>query len=429
MPRWIPTLLCLCTFSVTLQASDLDRAPIHYTKAAGDNPITRLQKQIASGDIVLRFDDEHGYLPSVLDALDVPKTSQVLVFSKTSLQREKISPKTPRAIYFNDDVTIGFCFRGDVLEVTAADPTIGTAFYTLDQEPAHQPRFLRHSDNCLVCHGSSGNRGMPGHMIRSVFTDTHGFPILSAGSTRVDHSTPFEHRWGGWYVTGTHGDMHHRGNQTLTNRKFAGDTLPNPEGVNVRELQDRFTTGNYLTPHSDVVALLVLEHQGEMHNQIARATLETRMALHYQDELNKAMKEPATNEYDSVKSRIRSVGNEVVKYLLFHEEAKLTARVEGTSGFQKEFAERGPRDPQGRSLRDFDLQTRVFKYRCSYLIYSEAFDRMPSPVRDYVLDRLHKVLIGEDDSPEFAHLEAAERQAIREILLATKPNLPEYWKQ
>src|SRR5205085_11737412 len=163
--------------------------------------------------------------------------------------------------------------------------------------------------------------------------------------------SPLKERWGGWYVTGTHGDQVHMGNLVVRDRKAAGEgAIDNPDGQNVTDLKFRFTTANYLTPHSDIVALMVLEHQTEMHNRIARAALETRMALHYQAELNQALNEPARTRYDSVKSRIKGVGDELVKYLLFCDEAKLTAEVEGTSGFAAAFAARAPRDGRGRWL-------------------------------------------------------------------------------
>ena len=102
--------------------------------------------------------------------------------------------------------------------------------------------------------------------------------------------------------------------------------------------------------------------------------------------------------------------------------------ITSTPGFAKDFVRRGPRDAKGRSLRDFDLERRLFKYPCSYLIYSAAFDGMPADVREYVLRRLYEVLTGADRAPEFAHLSAADRKAILEILVATKPNLPDYWR-
>lgn len=410
------------------RASDIDRAPINYATAKADNAVTRLQHRLAEGKAKLAFEEDRGYLKSVLAELKVPVSSQVLVFSKTSLQRDRISPKTPRGIYFNDDVYVGFCLRGDVMEFAAADPDLGAVFYTLDQEPAPTPKFTRHTDNCLICHGSPVARGFPGLVVRSVFAGDDGTPHLSAGSHRTDHTSPFKERWGGWYVTGKHGAQVHMGNWVLTKKQDADDGY-DPAGQNLTDLSKRFTTAVYPSAHSDMVALMVLEHQVGMHNHITRAALETRTALHYEQELNKSLGEPPTHRFDSTTSRIKSAGDALVKYLLYSEEAALTDRVEGSSDFAKEFAARGPFDSKGRSLRDFDLNTRLFKHRCSYLVYSEAFEKMPADMKDYVYKKLYAVLTGKDSGKEFAHLPAAERRAILEILRDTKKDLPAYWKQ
>jgi hypothetical protein len=410
-------------------AADLNLPPINYDKATPENAVARLQREMSAGKAKMIHDDERGYLKSVLAALKVPVSSQVLVFSKTSLQRSRISPKTPRAIYFNDDIYIGYCVHGDVMEVSVADPALGAVFYTLDQEPAERPRFARQTEACLICHGSSSTRGIPGHLMRSVHPDRTGELILASGTYRTDDSSPFDERFGGWYVTGRHGGMKHQGNRVYRNRRDYDDPDAPAENQNVTDLKPFFTNGIHLAPHSDIVALMVLGHQTSMHNHIARATLETRSALHYQEELNKAFQEPRTTKYDSVRSRIASVGDDLLKRLLFCEEATLTAAVEGTSGFAKEFAQRGPFDKTGRSLRQFDLATRLFKYPCSFLIYSDSFDAMPAEVRDYVLRRLHDVLTGNDADKAFRHLTAADRQAILGILRDTKPNLPAYWRE
>lgn len=415
--------------AVPATAQDLNLPPIHYETATPENAITRLQKEIAAGKVKLKFEDDRGYLKSVLAALDIPESSQVLVFSKTSLQRGRITPKTPRAIYFNDDIYIGFCLRGEVMEVSVADPLLGTSFYTLDQEPAERPRFDRQTETCLICHASSATRYTPGHLVRSVHPDRQGEPILGSGSYRTDDASPIDERWGGWYVTGTHGKMKHMGNRVYRSRRDYDDPVNPPETQNITDLKPLFSTGPYLTTHSDIVALMVLGHQVVVHNRIARATLETRSALYYREELNKALKEPPTTTYDSVKSRINSAGDDLVRAMLFSEEARLEDRVAGTTGFAKEFADRGPFDRKGRSLRDFDLESRLFKYPCSFLIYSEAFDAMPSDVRDYVLRKIHGVLTGTVADKAFEHLTPADRTAILEILRDTKPNLPPYWRE
>jgi hypothetical protein len=351
----------------------------------------------------------------------------MLVFSKTSLQRHRIGPKTPRALYFNDDVYVGFCWRGDVLEVSAADPKLGTVFYTLEQEPAARPRFVRQTDNCLTCHGSSLTRGYPGHLVRSLYTDRHGLPILSLGSVRVDAATPLAERWGGWYATGTSGKQTHRGNLVLQGRPEEPPAA-NPDGVNVTDLKSRFTVANYPTPHSDLVALMVLEHQTDLHNRLTRANFETRLALHQQEEFDRILQRKTDGLSDSTARRLRSCCEPLVQGLLCSGEAKLTDKVTGTSSFAAEFAARGPRDGKGRSLRELDLQRRLFKYPCSYLIYSRAFEELPKEAKEHVYGRLWEVVSGQDNSEPFAHLTAGDRQAIREILRDTRRDLPGSWK-
>jgi hypothetical protein len=409
------------------RAADIEREPINYTRAPADNAVARLQEQIDAGRVALTHEAKLGYLRSLLHELHVPESSQVLVFSKTSMQRNRIAPATPRALYFNDDTYVGFCQRGNVLEVAAVDPHLGTVFYTLGQKPAAKPQFTRQSDVCLICHASSSNQGFPGQLLRSVYADGDGFPILSAGSFRIDQTSPLKQRWGGWYVTGTSGKQAHLGNLIVRDER-PPEQIDNAAGLNVTDLSSRFRTSAYLAGHSDIVALMVLEHQAEMHNLIGRAGFLTRIALHEEAEINKALGRPADYRSESTTSRFQSAGEPLVKYLLFSGEAQLTEKVQGTSAFAKEFVQRGPRDARGRSLRDLDLQRRLFTYPCSYLIYSAAFDALPGPVKNYVLHRLWDVLSGKDTSAEFAHLSAADRCAILEILLGTKPGLPSYWQ-
>ena len=209
-------LIGLATFAAaTASGQDIERDPINYSAATPRNAVARLQERLAAGKAKLEFEPEHGYLRSLLRALDVPESSQVLVFSKTSLQRERISPKTPRAIYFNDDVMVGFCLRGRVIEISAADDAIGTAFYTLDQAREEKPVPQRQTESCLLCHSSSANQGFPGHLVRSLFVDRQGNPLLASGSFRTDHTSPLAERWGGWYVTGTSGRPEAHGEHDL----------------------------------------------------------------------------------------------------------------------------------------------------------------------------------------------------------------------
>ena len=408
---------------------DFERAPINYSKATPNNPIARLQAQMDAGKLQLPFHKDRGYLPALLIALQVPESSQVLVFSKTSLQRSRISPKSPRALYFNDEMYVGFCLAGQVLEISAVDPKLGTVFYTLEQQEADRPKFVRQTDSCLLCHGSSQTKNVPGHILRSVYADRGGEAILSMGTVRVDQTTAIDRRWGGWYVTGKHGKQMHLGNLIVKNRSDRETIANNPEGQNITSLKNFFDTSAYLTPHSDIVALMVLEHQAEAHNLIARASIQTRLALHDQVLLNKELGRAPDYQSETTDRRIRSVGEPLVRYLLFSNEAKLMAKIEGTSTFAADFAKKGPRDKKGRSLREFDAERRLFKYPCSYLVYSESFEQMPKAMKDYMYQQIHDVLTDRHYGGGFGHLSAADRQAILEILRETKKDLPDYWRK
>ena len=204
--------------------------------------------------------------------------------------------------------------------------------------------------------------------------------------------------------------------------------VDNAQGQNVADLSGRLAIDRYLTPHSDIVALMVLEHQTMAHNRIAQANFLARQALHHEEALNRELGEPAGHRWEGTTSRLKAAGDPLVECLLFSGEAKLTSPVAGTSAFAIEFGHDALRDGQGRSLRDFDLQTRLFRYPCSYLIYSDSFAALPPEMRSYVLLRMLDVLRAADARPEFAHLSAADRQAIFEILSATLADLPAEWQ-
>ncbi|MBX7166177.1 MAG: hypothetical protein K1X74_07495 [Pirellulales bacterium] len=407
---------------------DFEAEPINYTTAPPDNCIDVLAKQLATGSATLSCDEHTGRLKALLEALDVPVSSQSLVFSKTSFQRPRISPRSPRALYFNDEVYIGFCQNGEVLEISAVDAKLGSVFYTLSQDPDAPVTIERRDNDCLLCHASTQTRGVPGHLVRSVYPDAAGLPILASGTHLIDHTSSFDKRWGGWYVTGTHGAQRHLGNLIVRDKREPEEVDREP-GANVTDLVGRFDTKPYLSPYSDIVALMVLEHQTTAHNLIARANIYTRIAVYQDAELKRELKEPDQGMWESTRRRIQAVGEPLVRYLLFSGEAPLTDTVAGTSTFAADFAARGPSDPQGRSLRQFDLRARMFRYPCSYLVYSKAFNAIAPEVKDYVYRRMHEVLSGTDQTPEFAHLSPDDRRAIREILLATKPDLPDYWRE
>jgi hypothetical protein len=417
-------------FSAVARAQpSYDDEPIRYSAGPVDDPIARLQRRLDAGDATLTREGPQGYLKSLLAALRVPRESQVLVFSKTSFQRSAISPQTPRALYFSDDAYVGWVKGGDVLEIATIDPRQGTIFYLLPQRP-EKPRFIRQTHACLQCHdGSAQTGGVPGLMVRSVFPGSDGEPKFSAGTFLTTPASPLSERWGGWYVTGSHGRQRHMGNVTVGDADPATlATLDRERGANVLDLESRFDQAPYLGRGSDLVALMVMEHQLPVHNLITSASYETRRALRDEETMNKLLGEPEGHRQKSTTNRISAAAESLVRALLFSGEIALTDPVAGTSGFARSFSALGPRDRKGRSLRDLDLRRRLLRYPCSPLIYGESFEALPTVMKEQIYRRLWDVLSGRDQTPPFAHLTPVDRQTIREILRDTKPSLPAYWR-
>jgi len=369
----------LATAQVYEDNLPLEHPAIRYRRETVDDPVARLARELESGDSALDFDAGLSYLPSLLDRLGVRIDSQTLVFSKTSVQESLISPRTPRAIYFRDDVAVAFVPGSNAIELAAVDPSKGVVFYSLDARKTEKPRLVR-SEGCLHCHQGPATLGVPGIYVGSVHTSPSGRADFRLGSIVTDHRTPFADRWSGWYVDGATGETH-RGNAVSTDPEFT-TAMP------VR----RFDAKSYLAPSSDIVALMTLEHQTQMTNLITRLSWEARI----------------TPEGDALGPRIE----EVARYMLFLDEVPLRGAIRGVSSFTETFPKRGPRDGKGRSLRDFDLERRLFRYPLSYMVYSRHFDGLPAAVREGLCRRLYELSLGE------------ERQAIREILRDTKPGLP-----
>jgi hypothetical protein len=387
----------------------LDHPAIQYSRAARD-PVAALNRRIQAGELQLGFDERHGYLPSLLKALQIPIQSQVAVFSKTSTQLNFVHPQNPRMIYFNDSVALAWIRGGFVLELAAEDPEQGTIFYEIDQQRTARPP-LRRTRACLRCHHSLYTSGVPGLLVRSTPTAADGTARPWTRNLTTDHRSPFDQRWGGWYVTGRTTGLAHMGNVFATN-----PALPVEHSPDLDTLANTFDTAPYLSPYSDIVALMVLEHQTHLTNMLTRLGWETRAGA-YQPRT-----EPARPfSFDAAVT-------EIVDYLLFVDEAPLPGRIQGTSGFAEEFAERGPFDSRGRSLRQLDLERRMMRYPCSYMIYAPVFDQLPARARDAIYRRMWQILSGSDRAEKYARLSDADRVAILAILRETKKGLPDYFR-
>jgi len=372
--------------------------PIDYRSRLSSDAVAHLSERIDAGSVRLRHDESQGYLLSLLSALEVPVESQLLVFSKTALHPRLVTPKNPRAVYFNDNVSVTWTPGASTLEIAADDPRKGSLFYVVHQDPNRTPRPER-TNRCLTCHVSESTLQIPGWMLRSYSTDENGKP--TSGYGHVTHATEIKKRWGGWYVTGNAGlQPQHRGNRFdgVGNRDHS-HAIPDI----VSDLSPFLDIARYPAADSDLVAHLVLDHQAQGKNLITRVAYEARLNRHSDSE------------------------EQLVRYLLFADEAPLTMRAGSRSGYAVWFERQGPFNQQGRSLRQFDLETRLFRYRLSYLIYSKVFDGLPPDAKQRLYDRLWQILTGRDQSPTFQHLDPDERAAIIKIVRATKDDLPAVW--
>jgi hypothetical protein len=370
----------------------LDHPAIEYQKRAVHDPVSELNRKLDEGK-TLEFEPAHGYLPVVLDALGIPVESQIATFAKSSFQQHMIHPGNARAIYFNDTVAVGWVRGGPMLEIAAEDPEQGVIFYTINQWASGKPRAVRR-DDCLGCHESYDTMGVPGMLLRSVYPASNGFVMRELGSYNVDHRVVFAHRWGGWFVTGKTDALSHLGNAAF-------------KGENEAESVEADFKG-YLSPGSDIVALMVFDHQMHMTNLLTRIGWETRFALH---------------EKTLTPGKLAGMAAEIVDYMLFVDEARMSSPVRGTLGFKEKFAARCPFDRKGRSLRQFDLERRMMRYPCSYMIYSAAFDGLPMEAKDAIYQRMWQVL-----SSDNRRLSIEDRRAVVEILRDTKKDLPSYFR-
>ncbi|MCY2978761.1 MAG: hypothetical protein NTU79_08875 [Planctomycetota bacterium] len=410
----------LCSIASTLQADDdFEHPPISYQDSPSRDPVARLLERIQSGDESLVPDSNGNYLKSLLQALNVPETSQCLVFSKTSMQILHIGPRTPRAIYFNDSTYVGMVVGSPILELAAIDPQLGSVFYTLERDEKSF-RIIRDRGQCLSCHATSRTERVPGVLVRSIYSDRSGRPRSGSSTYITDHRSPFEQRWGGWYVTGQHGTMRHLGNIFADDRDDP-QKVDMEAGANCDQLPKAIRGSDYLQDTSDIVALMVLEHQTRVHNLITRANYEARQATYLDRSMNVALGRASDFVSESTQRRVASVGEALLGGLLFADEVELSSPIEGSPGFVQEFQARGPVDSKGRSFYQLDLKRRMFRYPCSFLILSEHFEGLPEPVSHYVRSRLREILAGRSKPPQGVRLSKPELDSIRMMLSEFKP--------
>jgi hypothetical protein len=415
----VAAMLLVVATDGAAQEALFERPPIRYSETPAKDAASRMLADIEAGRLLLPNNSPRDMLRAVLRILKVPEWSQVLVFSKTSEQFGLIHPGNPRAVYFSDDVYVGYV-PGGLIEIAAADPVLGMVFHTIDPRAA-SARPMR-DNSCLSCHASARTERVPGVMVRSVFPDAGGRPLGAAGGFDTTDSSPLSERWGGWYVTGGHGAARHMGNVTAHGDE-TDPLLDREAGANLRNLAGKFPSGLHLRDDSDIVALLVLEHQCRMHNRILQATQDTLRAQWMHEQIHPGT--PADGPDTTVTATVTRAADALVRAFLFTDEVDIGEDIEGESEFALRFEEAGPKDAAGRSLRALRLHHRLFKYRCSYMIYSPSFADSPPALRKATLSRLAGALSAPSLSGLADHIPARERQQLAALLSATIADWPE----
>lgn len=385
--------------------------PIRYSATASSDKVALLARQIEEGKWKGGGVGGKEFLKAVLDYLDVPEESQVLVFSKTSLQNSLINHDNPRAIYFSMDAYVGWVPGGKV-EVIAMDDTLGPVFYTIDPPVGSTPpRVLRATDSCLQCHATSRTSGVPGMFVRSVVPDENSHPVLSAGTSLVTDRTPLRERWGGWYVSGTT-DEGHLGNRWI---REGHEAELAPRVTSLADLSSFIDTRKYLRRTSDVVALMVLEHQCRTHNLMTKAKMTYERAVYFQ----KSYSDEGLDSQEGMAWKTAdSSAKAIVEAFLFRGEVDPGGDgVEGSEDFVEMFEGRGVESRSGKTLREFRLYGRMFRHRCSYMIHSAAFRILPNLVKQRVFHHLRQAL----DDDNAGEMSQRERVVVRSILEETVP--------
>jgi hypothetical protein len=416
---------------------DLEYPGVGYSGPAHDNRIWRFQQKLKSGELKLQWEPHFGYLRSVLKALEIDPSSQIMVFSKTSLQTSVINEQTPRAIYFNDDTYVGFVLNTDLMEFASVDAKLGVVFFGMINRQDTAPVMERDGGRCLTCHDtySMMGGGVPRVMIMSAPVDDAADTRTFGSASEVDDRTPIAERWGGWYVSGWYQagrgapPVTHFGNLALRTE------TPGPLGDRLRELvpgRDNlgsvsayFDTSLYISDKSDVVALLVSEHQTFVQNLITRVLYKVSTIMSQGGGAIAASSGPAPRAWTDIEPRrqaaLKQVCEPLIRALFFTDAVPLSGQVITSSGFTERFAQRGPRDSEGRSLRDLKLEKRLFKFPLSYMVYTDSFNALQPFVREYIDSRIVDVLQGRDQTGISARLSTEDRAAISQILADTLP--------
>lgn len=387
---------------------EFDRPPHDYWKRPLRDPFTAFKADLDAGRVVLDYTSEKAFLSTLLKALNIPASSQLLVFSTTSLQLRFITASSPRALYFNEEVYVGY-IPGGRIEIVSLDPELGAIFYIFDIPRGPGSIRVERSDRCMNCHANEDTGYIPGLVVKSVLPGPTGGSLKSFRSGLPGHAVPFGSRFGGWYVTGLD-FTNHWGNVIGQSSSEGVTTRGIPPGT-------AFDFRRYPVATSDGLAHLLHEHQAGFVDRVVEASYRARTYLH---EGNGKLSPEHRMELDRQAEII-------VRYLLFADEAPLPKEgVAGEVAFKEDFL-RARRSVGGKSLKDFDLKTHLFRNRCSYMIYSRVFNGLPSEMKERIFLRLKQALSADRADASYAYLPNEEKTVIRRILRETLPDLPAGW--
>lgn len=415
MNRLLGSIFSALAIGPAIAATDLwDLPPLRYSDTASGDPVAKLAAELAKGERKVEGLTPLDRLRFVLKLLDVPEESQMLVFSKTSKQNALITPENPRCIFFSENAYVGYVPGGD-MEVIAHDPLLGSVYYLIEAgNEGHPLKITRDTSDCLSCHGTARTESVPGVLVRSVFPDESGQPLLPLGTFQIDHTSAIRERWGGYYVTGRT-SLPHLGNRTYQDSGTRSFPETSPEFAT---LAGKIDVTKYLRPTSDVVALMVLEHQCRVHNLLVSAAMNYRR-IHW---LQKSLDPAADPDQGAAGKHADESAKRIADVLLFENEAEMGENgIEGDPAFQEAFTKRFPKSKDGRSLADFQINDRLFKHRCSYMVYSRSFTDLPLRVKSAVLTRLREVLESPPAPGMHPEIKTSERRKILSILGETLP--------
>jgi hypothetical protein len=394
----------------TAQEAKLDyKAPPHnYWERPPQDAVTAALKKIENGELKVDTSNDRAFVSSLLGALKVPVSSQLLVYSATSMQSGIINPRNPRALYFNDEIYVGFV-PGGLVEIMGVDPELGGVFYIFDKpQPGQLPRTDR-STRCFNCHAGSATMRIPGLLAESVAPIISGASYENYRRDEQGHQIPLADRFGGWHVTSA---------------KPFGETKANifarsdGSGVKIVKVKpgEMWDIEKHLLPSSDILPHLIHEHQIGFDNQVIHAAYIAR-------EIGDKGRTPTLAD----DKRLNEKASALVRYILFADEAKLPpSGIVGDEQYAKDFLSNKKASGSGLSLKDLDLKTRMFKHRCSYMLYTPQWQKLPALIKNRVYAGMKLALSGKDRN--YAYLSAQERLAIVSILRETLPDLPADWR-